>query len=88
MRLRAHETVFLAQLRVASILLFATSFVSWAVAALAAFAGAKVAAEGSAFAFGVAGLLGALTWMIYCVLAGPRWCRHVWRRIRTFREED
>lgn len=87
MWLRSYETILLARLRVASVILLAISFVSWAMAAIASLAGAKGAAHGMALGFGAAGLLGGLTWMVYCVLAGPRWCRHAWRRIREFREE-
>lgn len=86
MRLRSYETILLARLRVASVILFAISFVSWAIAAIVALAGAKGTSQGMALGFGTAGLLGGLTWMVYCVLAAPHWCRHAWRRIREFRE--
>ncbi|KRA20139.1 hypothetical protein ASD69_01925 [Lysobacter sp. Root604] len=86
MGVRAYETPFTARLRIASTGLFAISFGSWAAAFGSSLAGANEAGKGLILAFAVAGFLGASTWILYCVVAGPRWARHIADRVRRVRK--
>jgi hypothetical protein len=82
MGVRAYETRFTARLRMASTGFFVISFGSWAAAFGCSLAGANEAGKGLVLAFAVAGFLSALTWMLYCAVAGPRWARHIAERVR------
>ena len=83
--MRAYETKNLALLRRASTWSVGIGFASWAVSVACGFLQWHTPAEIAIVFFLVGGFCGALLWLIYSVLIAPRWCRHVWQRVRAFR---